>query len=43
MLADFCGKTKKRVLADCNRDNWLDSEEALKYGIIDEIIEKLEK
>ena len=43
MLAGFCGKTKKKVLADCSRDKWLDSEEALEYGIIDEIIEKLEK
>ena len=39
MLADFCGKTKKRVLADCNRDNWLTAEEALEYGIIDGIVE----
>jgi ATP-dependent Clp protease protease subunit len=39
MLADFCGKTKKKVLADCNRDNWLTSEEALDYGIIDGIVE----
>lgn len=39
MLADFCGKTKKRVLADCNRDNWLTAEEALDYGIIDGIVE----
>lgn len=38
MLADFCGKTKKKVLADCNRDNWLTSEEALEYGIIDGIV-----
>ena len=39
MLADFCCKTKKKVLADCNRDNWLTSEEALDYGIIDGIVE----
>ena len=26
-----------------SRDQWLDSKEALKYGIIDEVIEKLEK
>jgi ATP-dependent Clp protease protease subunit len=39
MLADFCGKTKKKVLADCNRDNWLTAEEALDYGIIDGIVE----
>ena len=39
MLADFCGKTKMKVLADCNRDNWLTAEEALDYGIIDGIVE----
>ena len=39
MLADFCGKSKKRVLSDCNRDNWLTAEEALDYGIIDGIVE----
>jgi len=38
MLADYCDKDVKQVLSDCNRDNWLDSEEALKYGIIDGIV-----
>lgn len=38
MLGEFCGKTKETVLADCNRDNWLTSEEALEYGIIDGIV-----
>jgi len=38
MLGDYTGKTKKKVIADCNRDNWLDADEALKYGIIDGII-----
>jgi len=38
MLADCCDKDVKQVLSDCNRDNWLDSEEALKYGIIDGIV-----
>jgi ATP-dependent Clp protease protease subunit len=39
MLGDYCGKTKEQVLSDCNRDNWLNSEEALAYGIIDGIVE----
>lgn len=43
MLGDYCGKTKAQVLKDCNRDNWLTSDEALKYGIIDGIIENKRK
>jgi len=39
MLGDYCGKTKAQVLKDCNRDNWLTADEAVKYGIIDGIIE----
>ena len=39
MLGEYCGKTKAQVLKDCNRDNWLTADEALKYGIIDGIIE----
>lgn len=40
MLAEYTGKDKDQVLADCNRDNWLDAEQALEYGIIDDIVEK---
>lgn len=43
MLGDFCGKTKDQVIDDCNRDNWLNSEEALAYGIIDGVITKKRK
>jgi ATP-dependent Clp protease protease subunit len=39
MLGDYCGKSKEQVLADCNRDNWLNAEEALAYGIIDGVVE----
>ena len=38
MLGEYTGKTGAQVLEDCNRDKWLDAEEALEYGIIDEII-----
>ena len=43
MLGDFCGKTKEQVIDDCNRDNWLNAEEALSYGIIDGVITKKRK
>jgi ATP-dependent Clp protease protease subunit len=43
MLGNYCGKTKAQVLKDCNRDNWLTADEALKYGIIDGIIENKQK
>ena len=38
MLGNFCGKTSEQVIADCSRDNWLTSAEALDYGIIDGVI-----
>jgi len=43
MLGEYCGKTKAQVIKDCNRDNWLDAKEALKYGIIDGVIENKAK
>jgi ATP-dependent Clp protease protease subunit len=43
MLGEFCNKKPKEVLEFASRDKWLDSKEALEYGIIDEVIEKLEK
>jgi len=43
MLGEYCGKTKAQVVKDCNRDNWLDADEALKYGIIDGIIKNKPK
>ncbi len=43
LLGKYCNKKPKEVLKFASRDQWLDSTEALEYGIIDEIIEKLEK
>ena len=43
MLADFCGKTKKEILKDANRNNWLNADEAVKYGIIDGVITNRKK
>ena len=38
MLAENCHKSYEEVLKDCERDHWMDSKEALAYGIIDEVI-----
>jgi ATP-dependent Clp protease protease subunit len=40
LLGGYCGKPMDEVLNDANRDNWLNAEQALEYGIIDEIIVK---
>ena len=38
MLAKNCGKTFDEVLDGARRDHWFNSDEALQFGIIDEII-----
>lgn len=38
ILAENTGQSIKKVTADTERDNFLTAEEALKYGIIDNIL-----
>lgn len=38
ILAENTGQTIKKIERDTDRDNWLDAEEAKKYGLIDEVI-----
>lgn len=40
ILAENCGKPYEQCLADMERDNWKDAEEAVAYGLVDEIIER---
>jgi ATP-dependent Clp protease protease subunit len=40
LLGDYCGKTGEQVKQDATRDLWLSSEDALNYGIIDEIVKR---
>ncbi len=37
VLAENCGKTFEQVMADFDRDYWMNSEESLKYGIVDSL------
>jgi ATP-dependent Clp protease, protease subunit len=41
ILADNCGKTIEEILKDFERDYWMDAEEAVKYGIVDGILDKI--
>jgi ATP-dependent Clp protease protease subunit len=43
LLGSYCGKTAEQVMQDASRDLWLSSDEALEYGIIDEIVKTKKK
>lgn len=43
ILAHHTGKSIAQVEADCDRDNYMTPEEALKYGLIDKIIQNTDK
>ncbi len=41
ILAKNCGKTYEQIMKDFDRDHWMNGEEAVAYGIVDEVITKL--
>lgn len=41
ILAENCGKTIDEIMRDFDRDYWMNAEEAINYGIVDKIIDKL--
>jgi ATP-dependent Clp protease protease subunit len=41
ILAKNCGKTVEQIMKDFDRDYWMDASEAVTYGIVDKIIDKL--
>jgi ATP-dependent Clp protease protease subunit len=41
ILAENCGKKVDQILKDFDRDYWMDAKEAVEYGIVDQLIEKL--
>ena len=40
ILSKHTGKTEKQIAKDTDRDNFMDAEAALKYGLIDQILEE---
>lgn len=41
ILAQNCGKTMDQIMTDFDRDYWMDAKEAIEYGIVDGIVDKL--
>jgi len=41
ILADTTGKDIETIERDCDRDKWLTAEEAIEYGCVDKILEKM--
>lgn len=41
LLAKNCGKSLEQVLKDFDRDYYMDAEQAVNYGIVDAVLEKL--
>jgi ATP-dependent Clp protease protease subunit len=41
ILAQNCGKTMEQIMKDFDRDYWMDAKEAMEYGIVDGIVEKI--
>jgi ATP-dependent Clp protease, protease subunit len=42
LIAEHTGQTVERIEADSRRDRWFSAEEALSYGLIDHIVERVE-
>jgi len=41
ILAQNCGKTIEQVMKDFDRDYWMDANEAVQYGIVDSVVDKI--
>lgn len=41
ILADNCGKSFEQIMKDFDRDYWMNAKEAVEYGIVDNILERL--
>ena len=41
ILAKNCGKTREQIMTDFDRDYWMNAPEAVNYGIVDGILEKI--
>jgi ATP-dependent Clp protease protease subunit len=41
ILAENCGKSFEQIMKDFDRDYWMDANEAIAYGIVDQLVTKL--
>jgi ATP-dependent Clp protease protease subunit len=41
ILADNCGQSFEKIMKDFDRDYWMNAQESVAYGIVDQILEKI--
>jgi ATP-dependent Clp protease protease subunit len=41
IIADRSGKSMEQVEQDCDRNKWLDATEAVEYGLVDKVLERM--
>ena len=41
LYSEATGQSPERIHADCDRDKWLNAEEMLAYGLIDQVLQRL--
>src|SRR6476469_6450557 len=41
ILAENCGQPYEKVMEDFDRDYWMDAQESIKYGIVDQVVDKI--
>ncbi|MBZ5858165.1 ClpP family protease [Flavihumibacter profundi] len=41
ILAENCGKTFSQIMKDFDRDYWMDAKDAITYGIVDDLVDKI--
>ena len=41
ILAENCSKTIEQIMKDFDRDYWMDANEAVEYGIVDSVVDKI--
>ena len=41
IMAKHTGQSYDQIAADCERDKWLDAEESMAYGVVDQILEQM--
>lgn len=41
ILAENCGKKPEQIMKDFDRDYWMDAKEAIEYGIVDKVFDKI--
>lgn len=41
LLAQNTGKSYENLVKDTDRDNWMTAQEAVEYGLIDSVVEKI--